>query len=83
MLTDGVSAVIVSNVEFVAGGEILTTLPATHEPPPVGQKNTCAGNWGLLDAFQNPVPWMVMVVFPIVEPALVPTRPVTVGVTAL
>jgi hypothetical protein len=45
---------------------------------PVGQKNACAGN-ELFGAFQSPVPWMVTNVFPVIEPAVVPTSPVTVG----
>ena len=35
----------------------------------------------LFGAFQNPVPWIVTNVFPVIEPAVVPTSPVTVGAT--
>jgi len=80
---------MVKVVDPDAGGKILTTLPArppehlaleTGVPPPVGQKNACAGKV-LFGAFQKPVPWMVTNVLPVMLPAVVPESPVTVGAT--
>ena len=77
---------MVKVVDPDAGGKIPTTLPARPEHlhsrplPPVGQKNACAGNV-LFGAFQNPVPWMVTSVSPVMLPAVVPESPVTVGAT--